>query len=103
MCGITVLISAPSCIGLFVGRHLASALEGRRNSILILCLCFCCVYLEHRYSFAGNPVIWLSWLVGMGILYVEDNRPSVASDNFCVGNGPWVGSSLVFVWPICVP
>ena len=38
MCVITVLISDPSCFGLFGGRHLASALEGRRNNILILCL-----------------------------------------------------------------
>ena len=37
MCAVTVLISDPSCFGLFVGRHLASALEGRRNNILILC------------------------------------------------------------------
>ena len=37
MCVVTVLISDPSCFSLFVGRHLASTLEGRRNNILILC------------------------------------------------------------------
>ena len=37
MCAVTVLISDPSCFSLFVGRHLASALESCRNNILILC------------------------------------------------------------------
>ena len=97
------LISDPSYFGLFGGRRLASALEGRRNNILILCLCFCCVYPGRKYSFVGNPAIWLSWLGGMGILCVVDNRPFVASGNFGVEISLWVGSSRVFVLQICVP